>query len=125
MNFNINKLKKSNALALLLGMFVGDGCLIIGHNGFGYRTYPIVLVNVNKKYIELFKNLFKQVFQIEGKISVRIRKDKKDLWCFQKCSLEIHNFINKECEIPVGKKAYTVRIPSFIMNGNLEINKSL
>ena len=45
MNFYIKKLKKSEDLALFLGMFTGDGCLTIGHNGFGYRTYPIVFVN--------------------------------------------------------------------------------
>ena len=94
MDFDINKLKKSEDLALFLGMFVGDGCLTIGHNGFGYRTYPIVFVNINKKYIEIFKELFYKLFQIEGNIYVNRRKNKKDLWYFQKCSLEIHNLIN-------------------------------
>ena len=123
MNFDINKLKKSEDLALFLGMFVGDGCLTIGHNGFGYRTYPIIFVNIKKEYIKLFKDLFYKLFQVDGKVYVNKRKNKKDLWCFQKCSLEIYNLINKEFEIPAGKKCYTVRIPSFILNGDSDVKK--
>ena len=69
MNFDIKKLKKSKELALFLGMFAGDGCLTIGHNGFGYRTYPIVFVNTNKAYVKLFKDVFYKLFQINGFIS--------------------------------------------------------
>lgn len=123
MNFDIDKLKKSEDLALFLGMFVGDGCLTIGRNGFGYRTYPIIFVNTNIRYMETFKELFYKLFQIEGTLNVIHRKNKKDLWCFQKCSLEIYNLINKEFEIPTGKKCYDVRIPSFILNGDTEIKK--
>ena len=123
MNYDINKLKKSDELALFLGMFAGDGCLTIGHNGFGYRTYPIVFVNTNKKYIEIFKELFYKLFQIEGKVYLNQRENKKDLWYFQKCSFEIHNLINKEFEIPTGKKCYKVSIPSFILDGSLDVKK--
>ena len=90
MNFNINKLKKSEDLALLLGMFVGDGCLTIGRNGFGYRTYPICFVNTNKDYAELFMNLFYDLFKIKVRLYVAKRKNKKDLWNFQKCHKESH-----------------------------------
>ena len=93
------ELKKSEDLGLFLGMFAGDGCLTIGHNGFGYRTYPIVFVNTNKAYVKLFRNLFYNLFQIKGFIYLRKRKNKKDLWTFQKCSLEIYNTINKEFEL--------------------------
>src|SRR3989338_3520161 len=117
------ELKKSEDLALFLGMFAGDGCLTIGHNGFGYRTYPIVFVNTNKAYVKLFRNLFYNLFQIKGFIYLRKRKNKKDLWTFQKCSLEIYNTINKEFEFPLGKKALKLRIPSFILNGNKELQK--
>src|SRR3989338_2483486 len=82
------ELKKSEDLALFLGMFAGDGCLTIGHNGFGYRTYPIAFVNINKDYVILFRNLFYNLFRVNGSIYVNKRKNKKDLWQFQKCSLE-------------------------------------
>jgi len=123
MNFEINKLKKSEDLALFLGMFAGDGCLTIGHNGFGYRTYPVCFVNTNIDYINLFTNLFYKLFKIKGSISVCKRQNKKDLWCFQKCSFQIYNLINREFEIPVGKKARIVRIPSFIMKGSQELQR--
>ena len=123
MNFDINKLKKSEDLALLLGMFVGDGCMSIGHNGFGYRTYPIAFVNTNKEYVELFKRLFYKIFQVKSSFFLNRIKNKKDLWHFQKCSLEIYNLFNKEFEMPMGKKSAIVRIPSFISNGDVDVKK--
>ena len=122
-NFDINKLKKSEDSALLLGMFVGDGCMSIGHNGYGYRTYPIAFVNTNKEYVELFKGLFYKIFQVKGSFFLNRRKNKKDLWHFQKCSLGIYDLFNKEFEMPMGKKASVVRIPSFILNADIIIKK--
>ena len=66
MNFNINKLKKSKELALLLGMFIGDGCLSVSRNGEGYRIYPIRFFNTNKKLALLFGNLFSRLFNWLG-----------------------------------------------------------
>lgn len=123
MNFDINKLKKSEDLALLLGMFVGDGCLSIGHNGAGYRTYPISFVNTNKEYVELFEDLFYKIFQVKSSFFLNKRKNKKDLWHFQKCSVEIYHLFNKEFEMPMGKKASIVHIPSFILTGDIAIKK--
>jgi len=123
MNFDIKKLKKSKDLALFLGMFSGDGYLTIGYNGFGYRTYPVVFVNTNKSYVKLFSNIFYKLFKIKGFIYVRKRKNRKDLWQFQKCSQGIYTVINKEFNFPAGKKALKLRIPSFILNGNKNLQK--
>lgn len=123
MNFDIKKLKKSEDVALFLGMLSGDGCLTIGHNGFGYRTYPIAFVNTNKDHVIFFRSLFHDIFKIKGSMFVNKRKNKKDLWHFQKCSLEIYTIIHKEFEFPLGKKALKLRVPSFILNGNKELQK--
>jgi hypothetical protein len=121
---NIEKLKKSPKLALLLGMFAGDGCLSIKHNGQGYRCYPINFYNTNKKYVKLFSDLFLELFQTEGKTRFRQRTNKKDLWEFEKYSVKLYNIFNNEFEIANGKKALNVSIPSFILNGNKELKKN-
>jgi intein/homing endonuclease len=123
MNFDIKKLKNSKELALLLGMFAGDGCLSISHNGEGYRIYPIRFFNTNKNYVEIFDSLFYTVFNRRGTITGRKRANKKILWEFSLYSVEIYKLINVELEIANGKKALNVRIPSFIRLGNNDMKK--
>ena len=123
MNFNIKKLKKSEDLALFLGMFSGDGCLPYNFNGQGNRIYPLIFINTNKDYVTLFSDIFYKLFNIRGRVHVIKRKNKKDLWEFRKCFKEIYKLINNEFEIPNGKKALNVFIPSFILNGELKLKK--
>jgi len=104
-------------------MFAGDGCLPIKIPKDGYRRYPVVFYNTNKNFISLFANLFYKNFGIKGNIRRRIRENKKDLWEFEKYSKEIYNTINTNFEIPCGKKALNVRIPSFILNGENSLKK--
>ncbi len=117
MKLNIDKLKKTNGLALFLGMFVGDGGLSIKKNGEGYRIYPITFYNSEKKLVLLFHKLFYKLFKIKGNIRSRKRENKKELWEFEKYSVKMYNIINKDFEIPCGKKASKVRIPSFVLSG--------
>ncbi len=124
MNLDINELKKSKDLALLLGMFAGDGCLPIKHNGERYRIYPISFYNTNKKYVKLFSDLFTKLFVIKGKIRSRERKNKKILWEFEKYSVELYKMINEDFEIACGKKALNVRMPSFILKGKNILKKN-
>lgn len=124
MNIDINKVKTSNDLALLLGMFAGDGCLSLKHNGNGHRIYPISFYNTNKLYVELFQKLFLKLFNIKGKIYSRERKDKQILWRFEKYSVKMYKIFNEDFEIPNGKKAPVVRIPFFILNGNDNLKKN-
>jgi len=104
-------------------MFAGDGCLPISHNGEGFRIYPIRFYNTNKKYVELFSNLFYELFGIRGKIRGRERKNKQILWEFEKYSVKLYKIINNDFEIHCGKKALKVGIPSFILEGNDELKK--
>ena len=117
------EIKKSNKLALLLGMFAGDGCLPIKHNGEGYRNYQIAFFNTNKQYVELFEQLFFELFAIKGKIFKRYRSNRKPLWRFEKYSKKLAILFNEEFEIPFGKKALSVFIPSFIKNGDDMLKK--
>jgi len=123
MNFDINNLKNSKDLALFLGMLAGDGCLSINHNGEGYRIYPINFYNTNKKYVDLFSDLFFKLFNVKGTIRGRERKNKLVLWEFEKYSVDLYKIINEDFEIACGKKALNVSIPSFILKGSNEIKK--
>ena len=123
MNLDINKLKNSKDLALFLGMFAGDGCLSISHNGEGYRIYPLRFYNTNKKLVELFSDLFFKLFGLRGKIRGRKRENKQILWGFEKYSIRLYKIVNVDFEIPCGKKALKVGIPTFILKGDKEVKK--
>ena len=110
-------------LALLLGMFAGDGCLSFKHNGEGYRNYPIAFYNTNYEYVVLFRDLFFQLFQIRGKIFCRTRENKKPLWRFEKHNKKIALLLNQKFEIPFGKKALSVFIPSSIKKNSDSVKK--
>ena len=115
--------RKSENLALLLGMFAGDGSMPFTHNGDGNRTYRIWFFNTDKSKVELFSRLFYNVFRESGKIRVRFRPKKKPLWEFDKCSKKLAIIFNEKLEMPFGKKADKVVIPSFIKGGTPEMKK--
>ena len=123
MNLNVEKLKKSEELALFLGMLAGDGCLSVKHNGGGYRIYPISFYNTKKTYVTLFSNLFERIFGIKGGIRCRKRENKLDLWEFEKYSVKIFKLITQDFGICCGKKAKNVKIPQFILNGKTILKK--
>lgn len=117
MNYNIEYFKKSNSMALLLGLFAGDGCLSNAKNGDGNKIYPIRFYNTKKEYVLFFNELFQNLFNKSGSIKGRIRKNRKILWQFEKYSVKIYKILNRQLEIPNGKKALKVFVPSFIKNG--------
>ena len=123
MDIDIEKLKKSEDLALFLGMFAGDGCLSIKHDGRGYRIYPITFYNTNKEYVCLFGELFFKLFNIKGSIRCRERKGKLPLWEFEKYSVKLYTLINNDLEISNGKKALSVKVPSYILTGSIQVKK--
>jgi len=116
-------MKKEEKLALLLGMFAGDGCLPIKHNGEGYRNYQIAFYNTNKRYVLLFSSLFNNLFKDCGRVYCRKRKGRLPLWCFEKYSKKLALLFNEKLEMPFGKKALSVFIPSFIKEANHKIKK--
>lgn len=110
-------------LALLLGMFAGDGCLPISHNGDGNRIYPIRFYNTKKSYVDLFSKLFFTVFGVEGKLFCRYRENKLPLWEFSKYSVDLFFLFQDKLEMPSGKKALRVGVPSFILSGSKKLQK--
>ena len=109
-------MNRGEKLALFLGMLSGDGCLSISHNGDGYRHYPIQFYNNEESKVRLFDSLFFDLFGIHGKISSRIRKDRKKIWDFVKVSRSIFTEING-IGFPEGVKRDVLRIPKIIWEG--------
>ncbi|MEK6908554.1 MAG: LAGLIDADG family homing endonuclease [Nanoarchaeota archaeon] len=107
---------KGEKLALFLGMLSGDGCLSKGHNGDGYRTYPIQFCNTKKELVLLFNRLFYDIFEIEGHISSRNRYNRQEIWHFVKISRKIFEEI-RGLGFPEGVKRDVLRVLHLIKNG--------
>ncbi|MDO8564255.1 MAG: LAGLIDADG family homing endonuclease [Nanoarchaeota archaeon] len=110
------ELTHSEKLALFLGMLSGDGCLIIGHNGEGYRNYPIDFCNTEKEKVLIFQRLFYELFGSEGNIHFRDRPNRKRIWSFRKYSVEIFKRLQK-LGFPEGVKRDVLRVLPIIKNG--------
>src|SRR3989304_4808136 len=109
-------MNKKEKLALFLGMLSGDGCLPIGHNGEGYRDYPIDFCNTEKSKVLLFNKLFTDLYRLSGKISSRQRPNRKLIWHFRKHSVKIVKKLLK-LGFPEGVKRDVLRIPKIILKG--------
>lgn len=109
-------MNKKEKLALFLGMLSGDGCLSITSNREGYRQYPIQFYNNDKEKVELFDNLFYDLFGIHGNIHSRKRPNRKEIWEFKKLSVKITKEL-REIGFPEGVKRDILRIPYMIKNG--------
>ena len=107
---------RGEKLALFLGMLSGDGCLSIGHNGEGYRDYPIQFYNNDKTKVYLFDKLFFELFGIHGHITSRTRKNRQEIWEFKKISRKIVEEI-KALGFPEGVKRDVLRVLPVIKNG--------
>ena len=112
-------MNKKEKFALMLGILCGDGCLPICHNGEGYRDYKISFCNTDKKLINLFSDLFFDLFGIRGKISVANRINRKPLYEFWKYSKEIVNKL-KPIGFLEGVKRDILRVPNMIFKGTDE-----
>ena len=109
-------MNKKEKLALFLGMLSGDGCLIIKHNKEGYREYPIDFCNTDRKKVELFVNLFKDLFAQDGNIHSRKRYNRKEIFNFRKVSVKTAKYL-KNLGFPEGVKRDVLRILPVIWHG--------
>lgn len=112
----VSYMNKKEKMALFLGMLSGDGCLPIKHSGQGFRDYAVGFWNTEREIVELFSNLFSELFGVEGKIYFEDRKNKKRLFQFCKYSKKIVEEI-KNMGFPEGVKRDVLRVPEIIKNG--------
>ncbi|MBI3333870.1 hypothetical protein HYZ97_00070 [Candidatus Pacearchaeota archaeon] len=110
-------MKRGEKLALFLGMLSGDGCLSIGHNGQGYRDYPIQFYNTEKEKVILFDDLFYNLFGTHGRIVARKRKNRKEIWEFVKYSVKTVKELRK-IGFPEGVKRDLLRVLPIIKEGS-------
>ena len=109
-------MKRSEKLALFLGMLSGDGCLPIHHNGKGYRDYAVQFYNTNKDRVELFNRLFLDIFGVNGTIGYCDRLGKQRLWSFCKYSKKITEEI-RNWGFPEGVKRDVLRVLPIVFKG--------
>mgnify|MGYP001176286997 CR=1 FL=1 len=110
-------MNKKEKLALFLGMLCGDGCLSNSHNGRGQRDYPIQFTNNSLVNMQMFDDLFFDIFGIRGRVSSRKREGRKLIYGFRKYNKEIYNNLTN-LGFPMGVKRDKLRIPQIIVNGN-------
>ncbi len=116
----INKLKLpinnfKNRISYLVGVIVGDGHL-------NERGDSLIIVDgqsnkkkliLSKKYIDLINSLFKEEFNIRGKIN------KHNTW--RLCRIEskwLCRFFNYYFEIPFGSKSDIIKLPKLLFGEN-------
>ena len=109
-------MNKKEKLALFLGMLSGDGCLRISHSGQGYRNYPLGFYNTDKKKVELFSQLFLDIFGVSGTISHRDRENRLRIYEFSKTSRKIVEEL-KNLGFPEGVKRDVLRVLNIIKQG--------
>lgn len=95
------------SLAEILGRHAGDGSIT-------KSTHTIALTANNKKFAELSKMDFKNVFGLLAKV----RKE-RTYWMTKINSLALTLIFNKIFGMPIGKKSDTVRIPKIIRESDI------
>ena len=115
-------MNKKEKFALFLGMLSGDGCLSIKHNGQGYRVYPIQFCNTNEELVNLFNQLFFEIYGFYGQIGTRQRVNRKRIWAFTKHSRKISDEL-VALGFPEGVKRDYLKVPQSIKAG--KINEKL
>ncbi len=114
-------------LAELIGILVGDGHLSvlkrIGPTGKIF-TQSTVFVSGNsneKEYLEYIQNLFLTLFNTHLTYRIDKRSEGVLLLCYSKGLVD---YLNKVCQIPIGRKCATVRVPKIIFDSSNQMKKA-
>jgi len=129
-SFTIEKGKKvslpkniSKELAYLLGFLFGDGCLTDFRKARVNRNrsmYPIQIAVNTKQCADEILFLFKKVFDLNGKI-YDLNCNCKEFFIHSKV---LYIFLNKICEMPIGKKKGKLRVPKIIKDSPIEFKSN-
>lgn len=95
----------------ILGLILGDGCLVNSKRAANKSTYSIQICFRKKKDAERIKEYCKELFSIEG--SIYKGRGCYGLYIYSKPIVLI---LNKKYEIPIGLKYEKIKIPSIIQN---------
>jgi len=105
-------------LAYLIGYVIGDGCLS-GKNLIKRSQFRIRIASDTKKFLnQIINPLFHQLFSIKGRIYKITNSQCYELSVQSKV---LYLFLNKICDIPIGKKKGKLTIPTIISKGSKKI----
>ena len=112
-----NKIKfpedKELNFSYLLGLILGDGCMIHRDRGNNRNTYSIQICFVKKEKAEKIRLLIKDLFGINSSIY-----DARGCYVLATFSKPLVMILNKKYEIPIGLKYGSICIPKLVLNGN-------
>ena len=105
--------KLSKKLAYVLGLILGDGCLVRSKRGENKNTYYIQISFREKNRAIKTKDVLFELFNISSKVY-------QGRGCFNVCSFSkpLVILLNKEYEIPIGKKYNFIKVPEKIKNSS-------
>ncbi len=103
----------------LLGLILGDGCLIHRKRGIKKNTYLIKITFRNLKDAKRIGKLIEKLFELNSSIYL-------GRGCFDLCiySKPLVLILNKKYEIPIGKKYGFICVPKLIFNGKNNMKKA-
>ncbi len=103
----------SDELCYLVGLILGDGCLVHSKRNERKNTYYIQISFKNIKKAEEIQNLVTKLFEIK---SPRYKgRGCFNIYAFSKPLVML---LNKEYEIPIGEKYNLLKVPKKIKNSN-------
>jgi len=103
----------------LLGLILGDGCLIHRDRGENRNTYLIDITFREKDKAEKIGRLIKDLFGINSSIY-------RGQGCYDLCvySKPLVLILNKKYQIPIGLKYGSICVPKLILNGDKKMQIS-
>ncbi|HLC39521.1 MAG TPA: hypothetical protein VJJ76_01420 [archaeon] len=102
-------------LLYFVGVLVGDGSLPKRFDKRGYRKYAIVIEKANEKYVKnVLKPLAEKLFKRAWSLYEIKRKNRQTKYSLCLNSRPLYEYFSKVFEIPEGKKANKVRMPTII-----------
>lgn len=125
--FSVSRGKKAklpklltSELSYLIGYIMGDGCLVDiwkRKKSTGNFKYEIKIATDTKEFAKFLLRMIKRIFDVKCYI---YKCNSKCYEIFIECKV-VYLFLNKLCEIPMGKKKGKLKIPKIILNSSKEI----
>ncbi len=103
----------------LLGLILGDGCLVHNKKGDGRNTYLIKITFRELDEANKIEKVIRKLFEIKS--SIYPGRGCYDLCIYSKPLVLI---LNKKYQMPIGKKYGSICVPRLIFNGNDKMKKA-
>lgn len=117
-DFDGGDLDINKDVSYLLGRFIGDGCIFHNgnHDSHQFNSFNIAFASTELESLNKVKDIFKSEFNLNVNINSH---DSQNVSYLRKYNIPFSKFIHTH----IGTKSYNKRIPSFIFNSTLEIQR--